>query len=244
MGEATKEVSLGEAIDKFKVLRSGMYLNVRNEVAKRKKKKTIKCAESCAFCCYAKVIVTIADGAAIMKYLNDNSMWSNELAAKLKEADRQMAFRSHRGYLRSRRPCAFLENNEEFGKGTCGVYPARPIGCGLTFSFKKPENCAQPSGKNMIQALPGARHMLAHTRMEDTICAAFGLEDYAFTLPGAVLLAYCIANDLPDPGVSRVNVHKDWNKREPIAGLYDRLGSAWLVENSQGNVPTREDTAR
>lgn len=144
----------------------------------------LSCRSGCDNCCRQKVLSTPAEGLAIFLYLQFKGLWSTELEESLAEEDVHATKTSHDQWFRQKRPCPFLK------KGTCGVYPVRPVGCIATFSINDPSFCGMsdiPSGLGQMQinapTAPAMQRLgLFLLSIEQGIPGAGYM-----TLPGAVL---------------------------------------------------------
>ncbi len=164
----------------------------------------LSCHKGCAFCCYQKILVNVPDGALMYLHLKATEQWTAALQQRLVEADREMTHVPHGEWLPLRRACVMLKE-QTFGCGTCRIYPVRPLACAAEFSVLEPANCATPGGSNVI----GFRNddmieFFAH--LDQSIMEALGEANEALTLPGAVLLAHAILEELPRPAVHSVSM--------------------------------------
>lgn len=163
----------------------------------------LNCAERCAYCCYAKIIVSLGEGTAIYLYLKSSGLWSNELEERLREADRLMTPVPHGEWMGLHKPCVFLKETT-FGEGTCQVYPVRPLGCAATYSNLDPQTCAEPAGQHVtfvnFQAL---KHFAELDVAMYTVMGVTGRPN--MTIAGAVLTAHALCENLPRPDVHAID---------------------------------------
>lgn len=220
-------ISLEEAINRLTNLRFSTYAGLRGYIEKTKGELT--CGDNCSHCCYQKIAVSAADGAAIYKFMVDCEAWNSEWPERLREADKQIAQYSHADWLAKKVPCVFLKDvGEGPGRGTCTVYPARPPGCGLMFSqTDNPEKCADVGGQDTFQVVPGREVGGSIHRISEVVARSFKAQHWVFTLPGSVLYAYCFANGLDDPGVARLDM-RNTKRKDNIAQQFDRKAYRWI----------------
>jgi Fe-S-cluster containining protein len=176
------------------------------------------CKPDCAYCCYAKILVSVADGLVI--YLSLRSQWSPALEKKLLTADRELTAHSHAEWLPLRKPCVFLRERA-FGSGSCSIYPVRPLACATTFSVTaNPADCAQPGGAELA-AVVSQKFNDSFAQMMANIAVSFGESEWLiFTLPGAVLYARALVENLPPPDVHRIPLQTPGT----LEHVFDRTG--------------------
>jgi hypothetical protein len=171
--------------------------------------KKVSCTPGCAYCCYPKIVCSIVDAVPVYLYLHLTDAWTPELQAKLAEADRAMTAATHARYLRERRPCAFLRE-EEFGRGHCSVYPVRPICCVGTFSDRNPPECGDPDATSKLLIV---KHEKIDEHMMDigrSILETLRLRRvFLYTFPGAVLTAAALCERQPLPDVHQLEITED-----------------------------------
>lgn len=183
-------------------IRTGTFdvANEGREIIADREGKPVSCASGCAYCCYQKITVDIAQGLAIYLYLHPT--WTPELEQRLIEADREQTRHRHATWFQMRRPCVFLKE-ESFGRGTCTVYPVRPVGCAGTFSVGPPADCSTVDGQTQLGAVGPAAMALGKLHFEISMGQR---DDYCRTLPGAVLAARATIEGLPAPPVHKVTI--------------------------------------
>jgi Fe-S-cluster containining protein len=162
--------------------------------------RPVSCTPGCAYCCYQKIVLDIAQGLAI--YLHLRERWTPALERRLLAADRDMTRSTHAAWLGQRRPCVFLKE-EAFGRGTCTIYSVRPTACANTFAVGEPAGCAVVGGTNLIGALTPSALALGRLHIEIAIGQR---DDDARTLPGAVLAARSLVEGTPEPAVHKVRM--------------------------------------
>ncbi len=185
----------------------------------------VTCKPGCAYCCYAKIIVHVADGIII--YLALRPQWTPTLERKLIDADRALTAASHAEWLGKRRPCVFLRE-ERFGKGTCSIYPQRPIACAITFSVNPdPSCCAIPGGRDLATVKSDRIGKVFGQLHADVAVSFKQTHSWMFTMPGAVLYGRALVEELPLPDVHRValeDVRED-DAGEKLEDRFDRTGA-------------------
>jgi Fe-S-cluster containining protein len=159
----------------------------------------IACRQGCAFCCYQKIVVTVAAGTLIYLYLQQSKRWVPQTIAVLSEADRRMTNDSHPQYVARRQPCPFLlEEGGAVGRGACTIYPVRPIACAATVSVTDdPARCIDTPGAALKFSSPDVdawssefyANALGDRRLVELLC----------TLPGAVLVGAALREGRPPP---------------------------------------------
>lgn len=98
------------------------------------------CRKGCDSCCYNLAKATLAEGALVAATLIERGTFDKyvpglERAAKVAlEAEKEPDESLH--YLKSKIPCAFLENGE------CSIYDVRPSVCRTYFVVSDPKMCS------------------------------------------------------------------------------------------------------
>jgi Fe-S-cluster containining protein len=183
-----------------------------------------RCSSGCAYCCYSKVIVDLAEGVMMYLFLKASDQWTAALEQRLLEADRAMTAVPHRDWLLQRRPCVFLKE-VAFGEGTCRVYPLRPIACASTHSVREPDQCAVPEGQHVAWVSPAAGRFWGQLHV--SIMRGFSVDEpLALTLPGSVLYAHALVEGLPLPDVHRIPIADMQEGSVPREHVFDETGAA------------------
>lgn len=186
------------------------------EVAAEQAGSPISCASGCAYCCYQKMTVDIAQGLAIYLYLRPT--WTPELEQRLIDADREQTRHRHVTWFEMRRPCVFLEE-ESFGRGTCAVYPVRPVACAATVSVGPPTDCSTVDGQAQLGVMGPAAMALGKLHLEISMGQR---DDYCRTLPGAVLAARATVEGLPPPILHKVRIGSGPNLEDRFDEIAER----------------------
>ncbi len=163
----------------------------------------LRCERGCAFCCYAKILTDLGEGALIYLFLKATGQWSPALERRLAEADAAMTSASHSEWLPLRRPCVFLKE-EAFGRGLCQVHPARPHSCASAFSVGDPVECGKVDGQPGFLRYLNEGAAKSFMGLFASIDAGLGQEPQGMTLPGAVLYAHALIEEIPLPVVHAV----------------------------------------
>lgn len=195
----------------------------------------LTCKRGCSNCCRQKVLATVVEGLAIYLYLQEAGRWTPEFKARLVAEDRHATKTAHDEWFKDRRPCPFLEGTE------CGVYPARPSGCALTFSiFGNPDLCAGlgPPGTGQMQVQvtdpkandpsPIVQLMLFFGSVGKGIPEAGYM-----TLPGAVLFAAAFIENTKEPDIFSMSLG------EGADGLIERFDAGGKAhDDRRANITT------
>jgi len=181
----------------------------------------VRCAGLCAFCCYQKIVCSLADAVPVYLYLKEHGEWTPEFAARLEIADKELTASTHRGWLSKRRPCVLLRETS-FGQGSCIAYPVRPLSCVATFSVSDPPLCADGSLQTQLAVQDnGVSEWLA--QVGNKILAALDQPRVEFfTLPGALLYAHALAEELPLPSVFKLGFEEARRQGVSVETLFDR----------------------
>jgi Fe-S-cluster containining protein len=166
--------------------------------------KPATCRPNCAFCCYAKIVIDVPQGALIYLYLRPD--WPEGFENELARADRELSAVRHDQWLLKMRPCVLLEEDER-GQGRCRAYAARPFACAGTFSFDgDPALCARSDGQHLAMLDYDAAALAPFAEMYGSLRGDLRLKgDWLMTLPGAILYARAVIEGLPLPKVSKVD---------------------------------------
>lgn len=197
------------------------------QVIERNTGEPVTCQRGCAYCCYPKVVVGAAEGALLYLYIKEHHMWSDELERRLIESDREMTAADHAEHHAKRRPCVFLRE-EAYGRGSCTVYPVRPMACTTMFSIEKdPTACGVVGGRALVSVASEGVTKVFSTMYSSLLRGLRETRCWLFTLPGAVLYARARIDGLPLPAVHHID--RDLIP-DSVESAFDRSGKAGEVE--------------
>lgn len=137
--EFDRVVTSKELLRKVRTLTFDSSKQAANEA--RSERGSVSCAQGCGYCCYQKILASPGRGAMLHLWLKSKGQWTAATKSRLREADRAMSAETCVEWLSHRHPCVFLVE-QSFGRGSCSVYPVRPVGCLTTFSSGDPADCA------------------------------------------------------------------------------------------------------
>jgi len=96
----------------------------------------VTCKPSCVNCCYHPILITIAEGILLFRFLASKGRLTSSLRKKLQDHGQLTSFLDGKVWMQSMIPCPLLND-----KLQCSGYEARPLACRLTFSAGDPEKC-------------------------------------------------------------------------------------------------------
>lgn len=102
----------------------------------REEAGAVSCKAGCSNCCYHPVLITVAEGIVLYRYLGQRGALTADLKGKLVDHADITAFMDPAVWLRARIPCPLLDD-----KGRCRGYEGRPLACRMTFSSGDPAAC-------------------------------------------------------------------------------------------------------
>lgn len=184
--------------------------------------REISCRKGCAYCCHAKVLIDVFEGARIYLYLKKLGRWTPTMRARLAAADAQATAHTHAAFMRAKIPCTFLDK-----KGACAVYPVRPLGCVNTFAAGDPVLCAEVGGSAQMQVL--VHDPDSPTQELTRLACVYDLDFWgelrwpAMTLPGAVLTAAARIEGQPLPEIRRVSIVDVGEAGDRLATVFDAV---------------------
>ncbi len=226
-------VSTAELVCRYR-MRVFDYADISRKAVTRDLGRNPICRSGCSWCCYAKIVMDAGHGAMIALYLVQEGLWTAALEARLAAADTAMFRIDHGAWLRSLTPCVFLDAKEP-GKGTCSVYPVRPIGCSGTLSSAlDPRDCAVDGGRVLAQLDPSPGLLLHMIELPEAVLNAAGETSTALmTLPGAVLYGHALVTGGPRPDVFQIR-KEDWDAlpepRPDIGPYFDHAAAAYFAK--------------
>jgi hypothetical protein len=120
---------------------------------------SVSCKPGCANCCHYPLLITIAEGILLFRFLAGKGRLTATLREKLREHGKMTTFLDPAVWMRSNIPCPLLDE-----KNQCRGYEARPLSCRLLLSGGDPADCHP-------QAF--APHEMAATRQLSQATSAF-----------------------------------------------------------------------